>query len=114
MEDFHVHLRAWLLLVAIAVVVVAGAWYDTRRRRPGDTRGWKPAEAAVVDRCVVSRDAVAYCRLTVRFRTWRGHWAHLVAEVPAAHAPPEARVWVLYDPLRPHYARLSLQQPCDE
>ncbi|MEV0271464.1 hypothetical protein AB0H43_22020 [Hamadaea sp. NPDC050747] len=114
MDDFDVHLRAWLLLVVVTAVLVAAAWYDGRRRRPGDVRGWKPAQAAIVDRCAVSRETLQYCRLTVRFRTWRGHWAYLVAEVPAAQAPSGDEVWVLYDPLRPQFAQLSLRQPRDE
>ncbi|NUT03697.1 MAG: hypothetical protein HOV76_09470 [Hamadaea sp.] len=114
MGHFEVHLRAWLLLVAVTGILVITAWYATRRRPPGDTRGWKPAEAMIISRIVVSRDADEYCRLTVRFRTWQGPWAYLVDEVPAALAPSGDQVWVFYDPLRPQYAQLSTLPPDDD
>ncbi len=113
MDDFVIYLRAWLWLLAVAGFLVAAAWCAERRRDPGDTRVWKPAEAVVVGRSTVYRDRREYARLTVGFRTWRGHLALLVADVPAGQAPPTDRVWVVYDPLHPERAQLATGQPDD-
>lgn len=112
MDDFVIHLRAWLCLVTLTICVVAATWYADRRRDPGDTRGWKSTEAHVLGRVVV-RERPDQERLTVGFQTWRGHPALLVADVPTAQAPPTDRVWVLYDPLHPERAQLTLDQPDD-
>jgi hypothetical protein len=60
---------------------------------------------------LVPRKPQDHQRLTVGFHTWRGHPALLVADIPAEHAPPTDRVWVLYDPLHPHRAQLTLERP---
>lgn len=111
MDDFLIHLRAYLCLLAVAAALAGVAWYEDRHRDPADMRGWKPADAVVIGRTQVSLDAQEYARLTVGFRTWRGHPAMLVADIPSEQAPPTDRVWVLYDPLHPERAALSLHQP---
>ncbi|NUR74112.1 MAG: hypothetical protein HOU81_25165 [Hamadaea sp.] len=107
MGDFDGRMRAWLLLAAVAAVLVISAWVRARRPHPDDARGWKPAQAAIIERILVSRENREFYQLMVRFQTWRGGWSQFVAEVPAWQAPADDSVTVLYDPLRPERAQLA-------